>query len=111
MKFIIKDVRNADTSLPKGSLSSKPDHIQQQLINFVKSQYKDGVDLVFVPQPTPEKAARKVLRDFLIKNGNLNHMYGILFNTLKRYFEFEQQTQPPVQFRDAFKRHLDAIRN
>lgn len=109
MKFRVKDIRDNDTKLKKGAIASKPDHIQQQLINFAKSTYKDGVDLHLTPYPSAEKAARKVVLDFLAKNANLKHMYGILFKTLKMYFEFEEIKLPT--FRDAFKHHLDALRN
>jgi len=109
MKFKIHDRRSSDKGLKKPT-NNTPNHIQQQLINFVKSSYKEGLDLVsFNKVPDESILIKKIVTDFLVKSPNLKHMYGILYNTVDRYFYFEDVT--PKTFRDAFLKHMEAIRN
>jgi hypothetical protein len=109
VKLIAIDRRNADIQLRKGVVYQKPDHIQMQVINFIKRNYSRPFETPL--NITTEKEVCKFLvKKFLQTSPNLKHMFGIIYKTIDNYFYYadadkvsDKKVSLPTSRRDDIK--------
>ena len=83
MKIEVTDIRN--------SLKLKsPDHLDMQVINFVKSNFcKRPIDIPGQPGKYESYALKYMTDMFMEKNPNLIHRYGLTYRNIDKWFDIK----------------------